>query len=172
MSKKTLDENTILNELKGGSLFFKPPEHAVATDPPSIAPAAAPVRPLERAGPLTGDDAATTYDAVSPEPTPDAQSAEAIPLASSPVSTLASYPAGLINEIRKTVKTVGKEVSFVRLTSPEKHRLMDIVYSYKRQGIRTSENEINRIAVNFLLEDYQANGGASVLARVIEALLA
>jgi len=66
----------------------------------------------------------------------------------------------------------GKEVSFVRLSPEEKGELAEIVYTYKRQGRKTSENEINRIAVNFIVEDYKANGAQSILARVIDALLA
>jgi hypothetical protein len=85
---------------------------------------------------------------------------------------LASYQASLIATIRKTVRQLGKEVSFVRLTPEEKQQLADIVYTYKRQGVRTSENEINRIAINFLLEDYLAHGQASILAKVLEALYA
>jgi hypothetical protein len=95
--------------------------------------------------------------------------------ASKHASTLADSPssnASLIETIRKTVKTAGKEVSFMRLTAHEKAQLSDIVYIYKRQGKKTSENEINRIAVNFLLADYKENGAASVLAQVIEALRA
>jgi hypothetical protein len=46
----------------------------------------------------------------------------------------------------------------------------EIVYNYKRQGVKTSENEINRIAMNFLIEDFHKNGKESVLAHVIEAL--
>ena len=76
------------------------------------------------------------------------------------------------NAIRKIVKTGGKEVTFVRLTPEEKKRLGDIAYTYKRQGMKTSENEISRIAINFLLEDYQANGEASILAKVLASLLA
>jgi hypothetical protein len=63
-------------------------------------------------------------------------------------------------------------VSFVRLTPEEKGHLADLVYTYKRQGIKTSENEINRIAVNYILSDYVENGAESVLARVIAALRA
>ena len=85
---------------------------------------------------------------------------------------LSSYHDSLIASIRKAVKVLGKEVSFVRMTPIEKRQLADIVYTYKRLGIKTSENEINRIAINFLLEDYQANGADSVLAKVIEALQA
>lgn len=83
-----------------------------------------------------------------------------------------SYASTLVDTIRKTVKVPGKEVSFVRLTPDEKGELADIVYTYKRQGKKTSENEINRIAVNFILHDYKANGNTSILARVIDALLA
>lgn len=95
--------------------------------------------------------------------------------ASKEASTLAIGAASnseLIETIRKTVKTAGKDVSFMRLTAHEKAQLADIVYIYKRQGKKTSENEINRIAVNFLLEDYKENGAASVLAQVLEALRA
>lgn len=81
-------------------------------------------------------------------------------------------PDVLIATIRKAVKVSGKEVSFNRLTPEEKRQLADIVYTYKRQGKRTSENEITRIAVNFILEDYHAHGEQSILARVIASLLA
>ncbi|MGB8646091.1 MAG: hypothetical protein WCF84_12700 [Anaerolineae bacterium] len=91
---------------------------------------------------------------------------------STAASMLACYPDSWIDSIRKTVKVIGKEISFLRLTAEEKNQLADIVYTYKREGVKLSENEVNRIAINLLLADYKANGAASVLARVIEALLA
>ncbi len=91
-------------------------------------------------------------------------------------STLASMEnvdqAAEIEAIRKTVKALGREVSFVRLTPEEKGQLADVVYTYKRQGQKTSENEINRIAINYLLADYRANGEQSMLAQVLAALRA
>jgi hypothetical protein len=78
----------------------------------------------------------------------------------------------VIEEIRRTVKVPGREVSYVRLTPEEKGRLADIVYTYKRQGVKTSENEINRIAVNYMLADYQEHGEQSVLGKVLAALQA
>ena len=87
-------------------------------------------------------------------------------------STQASYRDELTEAIRRVVKHTGREVSFVRLSAEEKGRLADIVYTYKRQSVRTSENEINRIAINLLLEDYDANGETSVLARVLASLQA
>src|SRR2546430_14442599 len=63
-----------------------------------------------------------------------------------------------IETIRKAVKHLGKEAATYRFTQEEKMALSDIVYTYKGQGVRTSENEITRIAINFLVEDYKENG--------------
>ncbi len=110
------------------------------------------------------------------EQTQAEKSEQATPPASTEESQIAqepaSYHASMIAAIRKSVRQLGKEVSFVRLTVEEKQQLADIVYTHKRQGVRTSENEINRIAINFLLEDYLAHGQASILAKVLEAVYA
>ncbi|MDP9356175.1 MAG: hypothetical protein M3R02_13015 [Chloroflexota bacterium] len=86
--------------------------------------------------------------------------------------TSSSASAQTIDAIRKVVKTPGREVSFVRLTAEEKAQLGDLVYTFKRQGQKTTENEINRIALNYLLHDFHEHGERSVLARVLAALLA
>ena len=52
----------------------------------------------------------------------------------------------------------------------EKKAIADIIYAYKNLGIKTSENEITRIAVNLILHDYLENGEQSVLDRVLRAL--
>lgn len=91
-------------------------------------------------------------------------------------TTLADAPPGVeasaIEAIRQVIKSPGREVSYVRLTPEEKARLSDIVYTYKRQGQKTSETEINRIALNYLLLDFHEHGEQSVLARVLAALQA
>lgn len=76
----------------------------------------------------------------------------------------------LLEQIRKVVKQVGKEAATYRLTQAEKQQLADIVYTYKRLGCRTSDNELARIAISWLILDYQAQGEQSVLARVLETL--
>ena len=68
------------------------------------------------------------------------------------------------------VKQIGKEAATHRFTLEEKNILADIEYSYRRQGIRTSENEIARIAVNYLSQDYRINGETSILAKVLKLL--
>lgn len=88
------------------------------------------------------------------------------------VSELVFYREAVIEQIRRTVKAPGREVSYIRLTPEEKAQLAKIVYGFRSRGKKTTENEINRIAVNFLLLDYQANGEESLLVKVIDALLA
>ncbi len=90
--------------------------------------------------------------------------------ASKLASTLAIKP-DIIEIIRKIVKTPAKEeVLYVRVTKEEKNQLGDIEYTYDRQGVETSANELGRIAVNFLIADYKANGENSILAKVLTAL--
>jgi hypothetical protein len=112
----------------------------------------------------------------TPPPSTAADAQRARKPSSKHASTLASQPDSYLPEavatIRKVVKAPGREVSFVRLSPQEKGQLADIVYTYKRQGQKTSENEINRIALNFLLADYHAHGEQSMLARVLAALQA
>jgi hypothetical protein len=154
---------------------------------------AAPPQPLvaQESKPTQTDAPANIPDQEQP-PTPSRQprkrkeaaqnkpaDSEASELASMNASSLASLLASelahqdeMIARVRKTVRTPGKEVSFVRLTPEEKQQLAEIVYSYKRQGKKTSETEISRIAINCLLDDHRTNGEQSLLARVIDALLA
>ncbi len=89
---------------------------------------------------------------------------------SNQASNLSLTPDAL-ETIRKIVKNPGKEeVLYVRLSKEEKDRLADISYTYKRQGIRTSDNEVVRVAINALLEDYRTNGANSLLAILISSL--
>jgi hypothetical protein len=76
----------------------------------------------------------------------------------------------IIETIRKAVKYVGKDSATYRFTPEEKKALLELGFSYKMQGYKTSENELTRIAINFLLEDHKENGKNSVLQRVLDAL--
>jgi hypothetical protein len=80
------------------------------------------------------------------------------------------YHDAMIQIIRAAVKLFGKEAATHRFTVQEKKAIADIVYTYKQQDVRTSENEITRIGVNFILNDYQENGESSLLHRVLKAL--
>ena len=75
-----------------------------------------------------------------------------------------------IEAIRKVVKEFGKEAATHRFTAQEKQAIAEIVYAYKGKGVRTSENQIARIAINWLIVDYHENGENSVLELVLRAL--
>ena len=85
-------------------------------------------------------------------------------------TTVSRYHDTVIELIRKAVREFGKEAATHRFTVEEKRAIADIIYTYKNRGIRTSENEIARIAVNFIIHDFRENGENSVLDKTLRAL--
>jgi len=75
-----------------------------------------------------------------------------------------------IEYIRKSVKQVGTKNSSHRLTQDEKDAITDIIYALKKKGLNTNENEIARIAINYLAADFRKNKQASLLVQVLERL--
>ena len=75
-----------------------------------------------------------------------------------------------LDKVRKSVRQQGKEAATHRFTQKEKNAIAEIIYRYKKQGIRTSENEITRISINYLLIDHQENGEASILTKILKSL--
>ena len=72
--------------------------------------------------------------------------------------------------VRRAMKHFGKEAATHCFTLDEKNLLADIEYTYTRQGIKTSENEITRIAINYFIEDYRRNGEASLLHKILKLI--
>jgi hypothetical protein len=159
--KKKLNETDIENELRGASLFF---QRSATTEDKEVSepkPRRRGTRPSKLAAP-----AATIVAEV------EAPAESKVGLADT-ASSMASSTPDLdhpIEIIRKNVKRLGKEATFCRFTQEEKNALGDIIYTYKRSGIRTSENEVVRIAINWLLENHRSDGQNSVLAQVLDKL--
>ena len=147
--KKTFDTTSIMNELRGQSAFF--PTYHRDNQSETSKEASTPTPKAERT-----------------EPEQTEKDTKESNLASSHASTLASEE--FIEVTRKILKLLGKEVIYVRSTQEEKEQIGDIVYTLKRQGMKTSDNEICRIAINFILVEYKTNGEQSVLAKVLKAL--
>jgi hypothetical protein len=76
----------------------------------------------------------------------------------------------LLFVVRKAVKQFGKEAATHRFTQAEKQAIAELVFHYKARGIRTSENEIARIAINYLVHDYHLRGERSVLHQCLVSL--
>lgn len=168
MSKK-YDTSKIENDLKR-SPYFSPPEGnadtATSTPSPEKETQTLPQKPSpssERTSLAAEGRAKEPEESLSelPSSSPERDGA-----------ALASLHASMLASIRGVVRKIGKESVYVRVTPEEKVRLSDIVYTLKREGVRTTENEVSRIALNYLIEDYKLNGERSMLAQVIEALQA
>lgn len=183
MARKQLDTTQIANELQH-SAFFPGASRAeeLSSQPvpstPATTSAASATAPYEDARVGTPAQSTETPDRASAR-----ASADARVLAPEPASSSAATPdqqrgtphtvppsKDVVEAIRRHVRHFGKDVMYVRLTSEEKEQLGDLVYSYKRQGIKTTENELSRIGINWMLEDYQEHKEESMLARVLEAL--
>ena len=85
-------------------------------------------------------------------------------------TTVSRYHDAIIELVRKAVKELGKEAATHRFTQEEKIAIAEIIFTYKNRGVRTSENEIARIAVNFIIQDYKENGEESFLNKALRAL--
>lgn len=171
--KKKLDANAMLNELRGQSAHFRQAADVTEDTPPQ--PESEPDVPTMTASVIEEEAAVAAVttagdDEPDEEESPKAKARRPLRTRSLSANGTNREQAELIETIRKNVKPIGKEAAFCRFTPEEKNALGDVVYTYKRNGIRTSENEIVRVAVNWLLENYHADGQNSVLAQVLEKL--
>ena len=156
MNKKKFDETAVLNELKGNSLFFrKPVEPSPSLEPePPKEENKSPTLPAPIVPKI--EPARDTTVSRNHDTTPDT----ATPRTRDPI----------IEKTRRAVKHFGKEAATHRFTSEEKKALKSIERDYEERDVRTSENEITRIAINYIIEDYKKNKKDSILARVLEML--
>ncbi len=80
------------------------------------------------------------------------------------------YHETLIEHLRRSVKEFGKEAATHRFTLAEKRAIAEVVHRLNMQGLRTTENEITRIAINFLVYEFNQAEQSSLLLRVLQAL--
>ena len=85
-------------------------------------------------------------------------------------SLIPPHEDATIESIRKAVKEFGKEAATHRFTSTEKRAIANIIHNLNMQGIRTTENTIARIAINFIIDEFNQRGKDSLLGLVLQAL--
>src|SRR2546428_7141613 len=130
MSKK-LNTDAITNELAGSAFFPRP----ARVQPEENTPTPLPEKQItqERQPNKPTPERMNARTAVRPNSKRiRARNAKEIRNESNRASMLASNQDSMIEKIRKSVKSLGKEVSFTRLTPEEKGKLADIVYTFKR----------------------------------------
>lgn len=145
MTKK-LNEAAIKNELEGSAFFQKPIEIENISD----------IKVIEPNPPVSSDTTLPVDQDTTPPRSHDTMTPR--------------YHDDLIEDIRKAVKRYGKEAATYRFTTTEKQALQTLIYDYKKDGIRTSENEIARIAVNLIVLDHRNFGEDSILELILKRL--
>lgn len=80
------------------------------------------------------------------------------------------YRDTTLDFIQARVTEFGKEAATYRFTTTEKQALNKLIYAYRGRGVRMTENELLRIALNALLHDHQQRGDQSLLAAVLRRL--
>jgi hypothetical protein len=172
--KKRFNSDELMAELTEGSAFFRRPAPQPTPPPEPPAPVAVP-EPVSPPPPKP-DGAASPRDTVIPrhrDTIPDtvvSRNHDTAPDTAVPQGEVVVPAAPLIERTRRAVKKLGKEAATHRFTVDEKNTLKKIEHEYDLKGIRTSENEITRIAINYMTEDYRINKDASILAKVLELL--
>jgi len=142
MSKKKLDTVGILNELTGKSRFFESPMQSGGMN--------------------------IAKKKIEPSP-PDDNHATTIP--SNHDTVIPRYhDTATIEIVRKALKIFGKEAATHRFTLEEKQTLAKIIFTFRQKNLRTSENEITRIAINWLMLDYKKSEEKSILHQALLAL--
>jgi hypothetical protein len=169
--KKRLNTEAIRSELEG-SVFFPQPQKEFFPQPqkepqkreehgaPKEQPTTPPLVEQNKTKVESSDTMVSRYHETSHDTTIPRNQDTVVPL----------NEDDMIEAVRRAVRQIGKEPATQRLTLEEKQALDDIEYSYKRQGLRTSGNEIIRIATNYIVRDYQQNGENSILAKVLNRL--
>ncbi len=142
MSKKKLNTAGVLNELTGKSRFFERPKRPPAEkiNPKKIAPT-----PTDKKPDTTIPN---NHDTVIPR----------------------HHDTVMIEAVRKALKAFGKEAATHRFTLEEKQGIAELIFNFRQKNIRTSENEIARIAINWIMLDYKKNKANSVLHKALVAL--
>jgi hypothetical protein len=170
MSKKQLQVEGIMNELEGASLYFTNP---ITTSTPPLAQPPSNPDP-ERKTPRPIQIKSKPIKILTKEKPATNVNKQAIVHASIDASMTTLNQNDIVETIRKTVKQVGKDTVFIRLTPEEKAELASIVFTfnelYRGNHQKISENVVGRIGLNLLVNDYQENGELSILARVLAAL--
>ena len=176
--KKTYNIDSITNELEGASLFFSksstpPPSNEVKKADVIIPKSPASEKPEEKVREVKIKRENKPLPRARAKQETNAVMKDSLHASNNAIMQASNQPFNqetIIETIRKAVKDVGKDSATCRFTPEEKKALLELGFSYKMLGYKTSENELTRIAINFLLEDHRQNGKNSVLQRVLDAL--
>lgn len=157
MNKKKLLVDGITNELEGASLFFEKQPNPEIVQPKPVTVKIESVSPTSEDVPeLKKEESVKISNHDSTHARMHAFKRDRII-----VNTNDDLKNDSIETIRKSVKQVGKEEFYLRLTPAEKSEVAKVVFTFNElsvgEGRKISANDIGRIALHHLLIDYHEN---------------
>ena len=159
--KKGLNLTHITNELKGASAYFRRDSKQEEPSSP-LSSEEKPRQELEQ--PRSPTKKSSAQEAGSRDTTTPRYHDTTVD------TMIPRHRDTIFETTRRAVKQLGKEAATHRFTIEEKKALRAIEHAYLDKNIRTSENELTRIAINYMLEDYRINEEKSIFARILELL--
>jgi len=151
--KKKLNENAIKNELAQSAFFQKPEKSSINEINED--------NYIKSISPSDGTVQSRNNESMKP------RFNETMPPRHLPI---AGYHDDLLEGIRQALIPFGKEAATFRFTQTEKDEITELIYLYNNKKIRTSANEITRVAINFIINDHKEFGEDSILEKVLKLL--
>lgn len=74
------------------------------------------------------------------------------------------------DSVRRAIKWPGKESAPLRITRPELDRLKAAVRYFEDKGYLTDRTQLIRVALNYMLDDFEHNGDKSFLAEILDRI--
>jgi hypothetical protein len=146
MSKKPINIQAIASELREGSVFFQKQEPAPAKPEQ---PSEEEKKPDDTVIPRYHDTTIPRHhDTVIPRHHDTTKAPESLPVEPKPREF---DDEELIEKVATALKQVGTQPATYRFTQEEKNRLAMVIFNLSSE-FRVSENELVRIALNFLLD--------------------
>lgn len=144
----------------GEDIFFAGPSGGTS---PTQVPTSVPPEAL---GPRRTDVEISGYPDVPTSARPDVPASDA---AEKEFFSSPALPSTLRRRLRALLRDERRIHTTVRFSAEEMAALRDLVYQLEaRMGIKITRNEVMRIALRFLLEDYELRKKGSLLLQVLE----
>lgn len=60
----------------------------------------------------------------------------------------------MVSSIKEIICEPGREAATYRLTIREKDYLQDLIYLFRKKGVKISENTLIRISINYIIRNH------------------
>ena len=73
----------------------------------------------------------------------------------------------IISSINEGIQEIGRVAATYRLTKWEKEHLQDLIYHFRKESVKVSENSLIRISINYIINDHEVSKKRSIISRIL-----